>query len=166
MWWSLRWPSLPAFVWAGLGAAVCVAGLAWISEQSMLPVLMAPFGATLVIVYALPSSPLAQPRNVVLGYVLTAALGLVALQTAQWLELSPQHPLLMAVATGLGVSLMMVLRCVHPPAGANPLLVLMTMPGWHFLFTPVAAGSLFIVLCAWGWHRSHGQAYPVSGWWR
>ncbi len=77
--------------------------------------LMAPFGATMVLLYALPQSPLAQPKNIFFGHLLTCALGLLLLHS---LGVSP---LTLGLGTGLGVGLMMLTNTTHPPAGAQPL---------------------------------------------
>jgi CBS-domain-containing membrane protein len=104
---------------------------------------MAPFGATTVLVFGLPKSPLAQPKNVIFGHLLTAIIGLC------FVSLSIIEPWTMALATGLGVSLMLLTNTTHPPAGANPLLILMTQQDWPFLFNPVLVGAISIVLIGW-----------------
>ncbi len=75
--------------------------------------IMAPFGATCVILFAAPQSPLAQPRNVIVGHLLTAGVGLAMLYgvgNESWM---------IALAVGLAIMLMQVCRAVHPPAGAS-----------------------------------------------
>ena len=82
---------------------------------------MAPFGASCVLLHAVPQSPLAQPRNVIFGHVVSAAIGLcVALYF-------PVNAFSIAIAVGLAICCMQFLRCVHPPAGANPLVSLVTV---------------------------------------
>mgnify|MGYP000990946142 CR=1 FL=1 len=157
----MLWPPLLA----GLGASLCIGLLAGLSQLTDVKILIVPFGATMVIVFALPSSPLAQPRNVIGGHVLTAALGLVLLFIANQFSWPADHPMWLAMASGLGLALMMLCRCVHPPAGANPLLVLMVAPSWQFLITPVLSGAVLIVLFAVAFFRHSEQRYPLSGWW-
>ncbi|QSX37806.1 HPP family protein [Shewanella sedimentimangrovi] len=133
---------------AGVGAAVAI-GL--LSLSTMINpnwvLLMAPFGATAVLVFGVPDSPLAQPKNVILGHLLTAFIGLC------FLEFVGISPLSLALASGLAVSLMLLTKTTHPPAGANPLLVMLTSQHWDFLFTTVLAGSLAMVALA-QMHRS------------
>ncbi|EKO3391455.1 HPP family protein [Vibrio fluvialis] len=124
-------------------AATCAIGLlsyadAWSSAGLWL---MAPFGATAVLVFGVPDSPLAQPKNVIFGHLITASVGLVFVH---WL---PVEPWSLAIATGLAISLMLVTKTTHPPAGANPLLIMLTGQSWSFLVTPVLIGALVIVLC-------------------
>ena len=126
---------------AGGAAALTVLLLSFIEQQSNhLALLMAPFGATMVLVFGLPDSPLAKPKNVIGGHILTAFIGVVC---AQLLPVSPES---LAVATGLGISLMILTKTTHPPAGANPLLIMLTGQGWNFLATPVLFGAVTIVL--------------------
>ena len=116
---------------------------------------MAPFGATMVILFALPQSPLAQPKNIIGGHLLTASIGLVL---SHYLDVTP---LTLGLAVGLGLSVMMLSGTLHPPAGANPLLIMLTAAPWYFLITPVLTGCLFIVLFGWLYHRFVSKSeYP------
>lgn len=140
---------------AGLGAAGCITLLSLLGSLNSAIWLMAPFGATMVILFGLPTSPLAQPRNIVLGHILTAAIGLVV---AIWLGVTPWS---LGLAVGLAVTAMLATRTTHPPAGANPLLIMLAGEDWHFLATPVATGALAIVGFGYLYHRwVSGQRYP------
>ncbi len=101
---------------------------------------MAPFGATVVIVFGLPDSPLAQAKNVIFGHLITAFIGIFF---AQFIGVSPLY---LAMATGLGVSAMLLTKTTHPPAGANPILIMLSAQSWSFLVTPVLIGAVVIVL--------------------
>lgn len=126
---------------AGLGAGLTIGLLAFFDTlQSDYLLLMAPFGASTVLVFGVPDSPLAQPKNVIFGHVLTAFIGLC------FLHFVGVTPLTMGVATGLGVSAMLLTGTTHPPAGANPVLIMLTAPSWSFIVTPVLAGAIFVVL--------------------
>lgn len=126
---------------AGLGAAIAILILSLVSNSALdLMALMAPFGATAVLVFGLPNSPLAQPKNVIFGHVITAFIGLLCLQ------LFGVTPLSLALATGLAVAGMMATDTTHPPAGANPLLIMLTHQQWLFLLTPVLLGAIILVL--------------------
>nr|WP_231571255.1 HPP family protein [Paenibacillus sp. VKM B-2647] len=109
--------------------------------------LMAPFGATCVLAFALPDSPLAQPRNIVGGHALSTAIGLGTMAVCG------THAWSMALAVGLAIAAMQLTRTVHPPAGADPLLVMLSGAGWSFLLAPVVAGSVLIVAIAYLYHR-------------
>lgn len=128
----------------GLIGGISGIGLvAWLTRITEVPLLMAPFGATCVLLFAAPNVPLAQPRNVIGGHFVAALVGLVVMQ------LIGTGPLAMAVGVGLAIALMQALRVVHPPAGANPLVVMMSgAVGYDFLVMPVLAGSVNLVLVA------------------
>lgn len=116
---------------------------------------MAPFGATMVILFGLPQSPLAQPKNIILGHILTTAIGLAIV------SLIGVSPWSMGLAVGLAVSAMLLTNTTHPPAGANPLVVMLAGESWSFLFMPVAVGSILIVIFGVLYHRMiSGEAYP------
>jgi len=141
---------------AGLGAMLCITVLSGLSTTVESFVwLMAPFGATMVILFGLPESPLAQPRNIVMGHVLTTAIGL---SVASVVSVSPWS---LGLAVGLAVGLMLLTDTTHPPAGANPLVVMLAGEQWDFLFMPVAAGAVLIVVFGVIYHRLiSGHDYP------
>ncbi|WP_105201314.1 HPP family protein [Pseudoalteromonas sp. T1lg10] len=128
---------------AGFGAAIAIGVLAYLdSLNTQMLWLMAPFGATTVLVFGVPNSPLARAKNVILGHLVTAFIGVVFSLYA------PITPLSMAIATGLAVSLMLVSDTTHPPAGANPVLIMLAQQGWMYLLSPVLIGAVLIVLLA------------------
>lgn len=143
---------------AGVGGVIAIAALLALTQHSGVTWLMAPFGASCVLLFSAPGSALSQPANVVFGHLVATAIGLIA---AQWL---PAEPWVLAVAVGVAIATMARLRVTHPPAGADPLVVLLAQPGWDFLLSPVAAGAIVLVLIAWGVHRLPGGVrYPASG---
>ncbi|MCZ8523515.1 HPP family protein [Paenibacillus caseinilyticus] len=125
---------------------------------SGLPLLMAPFGASCVLAFALPESPLAQPRSIVGGHLLSTAIGLLLLQTAG------AHPWTAALGVALAIFLMGLTRTLHPPAGADPLVVLLGGASWSFLWTPALLGAVWITAAAWAFHRASGRRYPQRWW--
>ena len=126
---------------AGVGTSVTIAFLLYLGVAlSNTTLIMAPFGATAVLVFGLPKSPLAQPKNVILGHLITAFIGIFFVQFIGVSQID------LAVATGLGVSGMLLTKTTHPPAGANPLLIMMSGQSWLFLVTPVLVGAVVIVL--------------------
>ncbi|WP_217517726.1 HPP family protein, partial [Vibrio metschnikovii] len=110
------------------------------STLNEVALLMAPFGATAVLVFGVPSSPLAQPKNVIFGHLITAFVGVFF---TQYIGVSP---VTLALATGIAVSAMLMTKTTHPPAGANPLLIMLSGQSWGFLITPVLLGAILIVL--------------------
>lgn len=126
---------------AGIGASIAIGVLTHLEASlSDVALIMAPFGATTVLVFGLPNSPLAQPKNVILGHLITAFIGVF------FTQLIGVTPLTLAIATGLGVSMMLFTKTTHPPAGANPMLIMLSGQSWSFLITPVLAGAVLIVL--------------------
>lgn len=129
---------LKGFIGGTLGILI----LCMLAEQSQVPWLMAPFGATCVLLFAVPTSPLAQPRNIIAGHFISATVGLAALYSFG------DSYLVMSVAVGSAIFLMQYFRAVHPPAGANPIVIALagtSLVDWTFLFTPVLVGSVALV---------------------
>ena len=130
---------LPLF--AGVGASLAIGLLSYFDASlTNVALLMAPFGASVVIVFGLPDSPLAQAKNVILGHLITAFIGVFFVQ---FIGVSP---FTLAIATGLGVTVMLLTKTTHPPAGANPILIMLSAQSWSFLLTPVLVGAVIIVI--------------------
>nr|WP_318780888.1 HPP family protein [Dendronalium phyllosphericum] len=106
------------------------------------PLLMAPFGATSVLIFGVPDSPLAQPRNVIGGNLVAALVSLIVL------HLFGSSPWTMGIAVATAIGMMQLTRTVHPPSGAVALVVMMTKASWQFLLTPALEGSIILVFCA------------------
>lgn len=106
--------------------------------------IMAPFGATCVLLYAASQSPLAQPKNIIFGHLISAVVGLL------FLTFLPISTLSIAVSVGCAIAFMQLFKCVHPPAGANPLVILLTAHtthyDWTFLIFPVLSGAVILVM--------------------
>jgi CBS-domain-containing membrane protein len=94
------------------------------------------------LIFGVPESPLAQPRNVIGGNLLAALVSLIILH---FLGSSP-WTMGMAVSTAIGI--MQFTGTLYPPSGAVALVVMMTKPDWQFLLTPAFEGSMILVLCA------------------
>lgn len=124
---------------AGLGATVAMGLIGWIGAISHEPLLIAPFGASCVLLFAAPSSPLAQPVNVIAGHFVASALAIVLRMTlpGEWWAIS--------IAVGGAIAVMALLRITHPPAGADPVVIFLSDPGWSFLVVPIFTGALVLV---------------------
>ncbi|WP_439879657.1 HPP family protein [Pontibacter sp. MBLB2868] len=152
---SPRPPQLKQIAYSALGGLVAITAIGKLAQFSQMPLLMAPFGATCVLAFGVPDSPLAQPRNIVGGHFISAFIGLLCLQWlgAGWFS--------MAVGVSLAIGIMQLTGTTHPPAGANPLLVMMAKAKWSFLFSPVLAGALVLVLVALLFNNaSKARRYP------
>lgn len=127
-------------VLAGLGGAITIGLLAIANDFYTVLLLIPPFGASCVLVFGVPASPFAHARNVVGGHFVSAAFGLLAV------GLFGSGALGIAVGVGFAIASMIATDTVHPPAGANPIVVAILNPGWSFLLAPVLIGSLAIVI--------------------
>ena len=103
--------------------------------------LIASFGSSMVLLYGYPDSPPPQPKNVFFGHVLTAAVGMFFL----YLIPLPLY-IIIPLAVGFGVGLMIFLNVTHPPAGGNPIIVIMGSVSPDYLLSPVISGSIIILL--------------------
>ncbi|WP_370274716.1 HPP family protein [Pararhodobacter marinus] len=149
---------------AGLGALIGLglAGLFVLSPQGdprLGLYLVAPFGATSVLLFAVPNSPLAQPWSAVVGNTVAALVGVAVCLTV------PDPTLRVALAVGLSVTATILCRAVHPPAGAVAMTAAMSPDaiahlGFWFALTPVALGTVVLVLLATLYARLTGRRYP------
>jgi CBS-domain-containing membrane protein len=142
-----------------LGAALAIGLCGWLTEVSGYAWQMAPFGASCVLAFGLPDSPLAQPRSIVGGHLISTAVGLLvlALFGDSWIAAG--------IAVALALGLMQLSRSVHAPAGADPLVVIASHAGPAFLLTPVLAGALLIVLLAWAINNGRQASSYPKYWW-
>ena len=103
--------------------------------------LIASFGSTMVLLYGYPESPFAQPKNIILGHFLTALIGII------FLNFSPLPIFLnIPLAVGFGVMFMILFKVTHPPAGGNPIIVIIGSVSFDYLLTPVLIGSIIVVM--------------------
>lgn len=143
---------------AGIGLTIVLC-LQFPISSADLPIIVAPIGASAVLVFAVPTSPLAQPWPVVGGNILSALVGVAA---AQWI---PQMALAAGVAVGGAILVMSLCRCLHPPGGAAALTAVIGSQsiheaGYAFAFAPVGLNSIALVSLAMFFHRMTGHSYP------
>ena len=116
---------------------------------------MGSFGASIFVLFVLPESPFAQPRNVIIGHLVTTFIGLFFyhLVGSDWWS--------MAIALAIAIAAMQYLRVPHPPAGSNPFIVFLLGSQWEFLWMPTLIGSILIVLVALFYNNlSNDRSYP------
>jgi len=123
-----------------LGATIGIVLLQILSETANIALLVAPFGATYVLVFALPESPLVKPRNIVGGYLIATITGLV------FYQLLGNTPLSLGLAFGFSFVLMQLTKTLHPPAGSIPLLIMFSEPDWGYVITPILVGVILILI--------------------
>ena len=102
--------------------------------------LIASFGSSMVLLYGYPESPFAKPKNILFGHLVTSAIGILFYNFIP-LPIYISIPL----AVGLGVGLMILLDVTHPPAGGNPIIVILGSVSFDYLFSPILTGCLIII---------------------
>ena len=128
-------------VLAGLFSTVTIGVLTLVTYKTEFGVfLIASFGSSMVLLFGYPESPFAQPKNIFLGHLLTSMVGIIFL----YLVPLPIY-LLIPLAVGFGVALMILLNVTHPPAGGNPIIVIMGSVSLDYLINPIIIGSLIIL---------------------
>ena len=129
---------------AGLFSIFTIALLTVLTYKTELGIfLLASFGSSMVLLYGYPESPFAQPKNVFFGHLTTTLVGLFFLHFIP-LPIFVIIPL----AVGFGVGLMILLNVTHPPAGGNPIIVIIGSVSFDYLLSPVITGSILIIIFA------------------
>ena len=129
---------------AGLFSIITIGVLTGLTYKTDLGIfLLASFGSSMVLLYGYPDSPFAQPKNVFFGHLVTAIVGLIVLH---FIPL-PIY-LIIPIAVGFGVGLMILLNITHPPAGGNPIIVIIGGVSLEYLISPVITGSVIIIIFA------------------
>ena len=147
---------LGAFI--GIGMTGLISGWA-VGNLEHLPLLVAPLGASAVLLFAVPASPLAQPWSIIGGNTISALVGIAVA------HLVPDKALGAAIAVAAAIAVMSLLRCLHPPGGAASLLGVLGGPtaasfSFGFAFLPVALNSILLVILGLVFHRFSRHSYP------
>lgn len=149
---------------ACIGAFAAIALVAVSSAAALASVtpiwLVAPIGASAVLVFAVPTSPLAQPWPVIGGNILSALVGVAVANTIGSAGFAA------AMAVGLAIAIMTIARCLHPPGGAAALTAVIGGPsvytlGWGLPFVAaVGLNSILLVIVGMAFHRFSSHSYP------
>ena len=102
--------------------------------------LITSFGSSMVLLYGYPESSFSQPKNIFFGHLLTSVIGIIFLYAVPLPIL-----LLIPFAVGFSIFLMILTKVVHPPAGANPIIVIMGSVSLDYIINPIIIGSLIIL---------------------
>ncbi len=144
--------SLVEILWSWLGAFLGIGAVAFLNyyflEGTSLILLIGSFGASAVLIYGATKSPLAQPRNLMGGHIISALIGVACyklLHSQVWLAAA------LAVATSIAV--MHATKTLHPPGGATALIAVIggekiTNLGFFYAIMPVGAGALILLIVA------------------
>ena len=142
------WPPLLG----GIGAGVTIGVLAYITFQSILAGtnyglwLAASFGSSVVVVFGYPENEFSQPKNVLLGHLLCALVGIIFVTLFNITQDRSIFFITIGLAIGISVMLMMAFKITHPPAGGNTIVVMLTQDSFQFLVFPIMVGSITIII--------------------
>ncbi|MFM0065324.1 HPP family protein [Paraburkholderia aspalathi] len=158
---AVRWPErLRSCLGALLGIAFTGGTMhVLLGPAANIPLLVAPMGASAVLLFAVPASPLAQPWSIIGGNIVSATVGVAC---ASWIA----DPLgAAALAVSLAICAMFALRCVHPPSGAVALTAVLGGPavhalGYRFVVEPIAIQTVLLLCATIVYHAATGHRYP------
>jgi CBS-domain-containing membrane protein len=143
------------------GGAIAIGLMEAFSIQTAFPLVAIPFATSIVTVLGSPKAGPAQPRALIGGHLLSTLIGLVVV------KICGPVPWAAAVAVGLAMVAMHVTGTFHPPAGIDPLVVVVNDMSWSFLVIPVGLGALLLALFALAWHNlvARGSNKGDERWW-
>lgn len=125
---------------ASIAAFTVISVLSYISlNTSHGYILAVSFGASMVLLFGFPSSNFTQPKNIFFGHVLTSISGLIFTYISLPLFIA------LAASVAIGIFLMIMLDLVHPPAGGNPIAIILGEYTYDFLFTTIILGTIIII---------------------
>ena len=123
---------------------ITIASLSFLSFETPYGLFLAgSFGSSMVLLFGYPESPFAQPKNVFFGHLATSVVGVIILKF-----LPVDLYLQIAIAVGLGIFAMILLGVTHPPAGGNPIVIILGAASYNFLINPIIFGSMIIIVFA------------------
>ena len=126
---------------AGLFSAITIGVLTILTYKTEYGIfLITSFGSSMVLLYGYPESSFSQPKNIFFGHLLTSVIGIIFLYAVPLPIL-----LLIPFAVGFSIFLMILTKVVHPPAGANPIIVIMGSVSLDYIINPIIIGSLIIL---------------------
>ena len=128
-------------IFAGLFSVITIGILTLLTYKTSYGIfLIASFGSSMVLLYGYPESPFAQPKNIFFGHLLTSLIGVIFVILPLPIFIS------IPLAVGIGVSLMIILGITHPPAGGNPIIVIIGGASFNYLLSPIILGSIIVIL--------------------
>ena len=129
---------------AGIFSAFTIGILTILTYKSAFGLFLATsFGSSMVLLFGFPESPFAQPKNVFFGHLITALVGVI------FVNLIPLPIYIsIALAVGIGIFFMILFNVVHPPAGGNPIMVIIGSVSFDYLILPIISGCIIIISLA------------------
>jgi CBS-domain-containing membrane protein len=155
---------LPAILAGAIGAASAIGVMEAYSSTGAFRLEVIPFATSIVVVLGSPKAEPAQPRALVGGHLVSTLVGLLVL------KLCGPLPWAAALAVGLAIIVMHLTGTFHPPAGIDPLVVVVNNMSWGFLVAPVLIGAIALAVFAFIWHNiaarwfNNDHAWPVRWW--
>ena len=146
------------------GGAVAIAVMEAFSARTEFPLVAIPFATSIVLVLGTPQAEPAQPRALIGGHLISTLAGLLVV------KLIGPDPWAAAAAVGLAMLAMHLTGTFHPPAGIDPLVVVVDNMSWSFLIAPVGVGALLLAGFAFIWHNlvargpTKGDTWPRQWW--
>lgn len=148
-----------ALCWSAVGAAIALTLALWFAADTASPFLLASLGGSTVFLFTLTETDPAQPRALFGGHLGGAVIGIACYQAfgdGLWVSV---------MAVVLTMAFMVLTRTTHPPAGANPLIMVHHHAGFCALLKPMGVGVLTLFLVAMAWSRCRsGKPYPLKWW--
>jgi CBS-domain-containing membrane protein len=147
-----------------VGGGIAIASMELFSLRAAFPLVAIPFATSIVTVLGSPKAEPAQPRALVGGHLVSTLVGLLIV------KLCGPAPWAAALAVGLAMVAMHLTHTFHPPAGIDPLVVVVNDMSWSFLVAPIAIGALLLALFAFAWHKlvargaNSGNTWPTRWW--
>ena len=148
----------------GVGGTIAIGLMETFSASAHFPLVAIPFATSIVLVLGSPQAEPAQPRALIGGHLVATFVGLLVAKS-----IGP-GPWAAALAVGLAMVAMHLSRTFHPPAGIDPLVVVVNHLSWGFLIAPIGVGALLLALFAYVWHSvvAHGpnqtDTWPRRWW--
>jgi CBS-domain-containing membrane protein len=153
-----------AIVAGAAGGAIAIGIMEVFSTRAGFPLVAIPFATSIVTVFGSPKAGPAQPRALIGGHILSTLIGLLVV------KMIGAAPWAAALAVGVAMIAMHLSNTFHPPAGIDPLVVVMNNMSWSFLIMPVGIGALLLALFAFLWHNfvaqgaNKGDNWPERWW--
>ena len=147
---------IKAIMIAWIGGVIGIAVIGLVTDYTHYPFVLGSLGATCVLVFGFPESPFSQPRNIIGGHFLSSLMGLLFISVlgVTWWSTA------LALATAIAV--MQLTKTVHPPAGSNPVIIMLTHATWPFLLTPTLVGATTLCVVAFIFHTIMSKKnYPT-----
>lgn len=141
------------------GGSLAIGLMYFLSLQTEFPLAAIPFATSIVLVTGTPEAQPARPRALVGGHILSAVVGVLAVKIAgpeAWVA---------ALAVGVAMLAMLATDSFHPPAGINPLIIVINGMSWGFVLVPVAAGALLLLAYAVVWTNVVRRSRWPERWW-